>query len=193
MWRWIPSPITFFTAVLAFFTVVLAISTSIQVWAFIESERAFVNIDIVGVEMGKISEGRPVILNLSVRNSGRETAFMEEAVISYQLGALPPEPHYARGDIKFVGPVPPGETFAGAFTPLRDGSTMKFDASEMALVNSGKNLFFFGYARYRDPFSPLLGTRMIGFCRQYNPNNPPGLVVFEGCGAVGAKYVYLRP
>jgi hypothetical protein len=137
--------------------------------------------------------GAASLLNLSVRNSGRETAFMEEAVISYQLGALPPEPHYARGDIKFVGPVPPGETFAGAFTPLRDGSTMKFDASEMALVNSGKNLFFFGYARYRDPFSPLLGTRMIGFCRQYNPNNPPGLVVFEGCGAVGAKYVYLRP
>ena len=57
MWRWVPSPITFFTAVLAFFTVVLAISTSIQVWAFIESERAFVNIDIVGVEGGRSRRG----------------------------------------------------------------------------------------------------------------------------------------
>jgi hypothetical protein len=97
MWRWIPSPITFFTAVLAIFTIVLAISTSVQVWAFIESERAFVTIDIVGVEGGKILEAQPVVLNLSVRNFGRESAFMEEAVISYQLGALPREPRYVRG------------------------------------------------------------------------------------------------
>jgi hypothetical protein len=100
------------TRVVAVFTVVLACVGAVQTWAFIQSERASLYVNILSIEPFPIQPARPFSIRLSITNTGHSQAFIVETKTKVWVSLnLPEKPDLT--DVKFTaagGPVPAGGT-----------------------------------------------------------------------------------
>src|ERR1700732_2245453 len=74
------------------FTGLLAVTTAIQAWAFIQSEKSFLSVRFapIGLEAGK-----PIEIGLTIHNSGRSEAIVEKFITNLKLNqTLPQIPNY---------------------------------------------------------------------------------------------------
>ena len=100
--RWFRSltSIEKFTFVLAIFTVLLALVSCLQVWAFIQSERAFLFVLTPKFD-GGFAPHKPLVLLADIKNSGRSTGFINDFNVTLKVVAsndkLPREPKYKKG------------------------------------------------------------------------------------------------
>ena len=84
--NWWPHPVRWFrsldstekfTFVVAVFTAVLALATCVQVWAFIQSERAFLVVDNPRFRTGEPTADRPDLI-MTLKNPGKKVAAVQE-------------------------------------------------------------------------------------------------------------------
>jgi hypothetical protein len=158
--------------VIKFFTIILAISTCIQVWAFIQSERADLSVTSVMLDFDLLFEGN-VSLHYTVQNGGKETAFVTGSATSIGLrtDTLPPEPQYTHPSVNaLLGPVIPQSPRFVRIGPMTDDGPIIISKEQANSINNGSLKFYvFGYVNYKDTFSFLFGNRKTGFCFYYNP------------------------
>jgi hypothetical protein len=171
MVRWTRA-VGIFTGVLAFFTFLLAAVAFLQLWAFVQSERAFLS--VVGLSIGGVDGGLPKAgephtrVVLQMRNGGRNTAFVDrfrfEAAYGGAMAPFPQEPQYV-DEREFGVPRPiPGDTTI----PVNDGVSKTFTPDEIDGFRAGKGRFsLYGYVKYNDAFW-LFGARTTGYCFTYS-------------------------
>jgi len=188
-----------FTKWLVRFTAALFVVTTIQVWAFITSERAFIVVDdfsAVPKEFPPTDVTQPLVFSAIVKNGGKSGAVVVGTDfvlknIPKAAGDLAAAPEYvplAAGSDLFRGPVISGTDRPAIFRPQLNGKPMVLTAGDYAYLRAGgSKLYVYGYIDYKDPFS-WFGPKRTGFCWVYNPQNPPGLSPFDSCGS--DKYVY---
>jgi hypothetical protein len=153
---------------------VLTLFSGLQVWAFIQSERAFVGLDIVQITGGLIAQ-KPIVLSIRMKNSGKSTAFIEDLIINSRFekatAHLPETPAYVPGN-----PITPGPVLSNGVITVRampDGMhgepQMLFNETDIVAIKSGTFKFYiFGYISFTDEFT-LLRAKRTGFCALYNP------------------------
>jgi hypothetical protein len=179
-WRH-PDHVARFTFWVATFTFLLAGIGLIQVWAFIQSERAFLSIDdILFTPSGPTD--RRAIFTIRVKNSGRSTANVKHNVYRVNL-ELPSTPDYY---------VTMREV---TLAPVVGNGTARYDAridvtpdhaAEFVAALDGNSLFYFyGLIEYEDEFS-LIGFKKLGWCFRYDTESRN----FRSCN--NAIYTYSR-
>jgi hypothetical protein len=170
MVRWTKA-VAWFTGVLALFTFLLALVAALQLWAFVQSERAFLS--VVGLSIGGTDGGLPKASEphtrvvLQMRNGGRNTAFIDRFRFDAAYGAmgpLPQEPQYL-DEPQFGVPRPiPGDTTV----PVNDGVAKTFTPDEIDGFRTSKGRFsLYGYVKYNDAYW-LFGARTTGYCFTYS-------------------------
>lgn len=178
--RWWGSlvPIDKFTFVVAFFTGLLFIATSIQVWAFIQSERAFISLD--SVTINKLEAGKPLVIQIVVKNSGKSTA--TTAVVFYNSDIqLPLHRKYGPNKAE-LPPVISGGTITFRFfnpDPLTEDNIR-------ALATGAIDFYVWGYIAFEDEFS-IFGHRIVGFCVVHDRDSGIG---FETCHTKEYTYTH---
>lgn len=160
------------TRVVAVFTAVLAIVGSIQAWAFIQSERAAVYVQIDGITPLPIIADKPFSVQTGFVNTGRGQAFISAGQINVWIGkSLPEKPHFVGDQFGPKGAIPAqGKRFSSM--PLNQPLNW---AQVDAIARGDLKLYIFGFAKYTDDFSIFGGEHTVGFCGVYNPRgyNPP--------------------
>jgi hypothetical protein len=156
-----------FTWWVAAFTFCLACVGFIQAWAFIQSERASLYVNILSIEPFPIQPARPFSIRLSITNTGHSQAFIVETKTKIWVSLnLPEKPDLT--DVKFAaagGPVPAGATrflVNGPLSPTLTGFQIE-DIGRGLL-----RLYIFGYIKFTDDFS-VFGPQTLGFCGIYDP------------------------
>jgi hypothetical protein len=177
-----------------FFTAILALSTVMQVYAFIESERAFLSIKGGNIEGVRPMGDLPLVLEFQIHNSGRSSAFIDSMNATAQIGTddLPEYPAYSAGGRSAVrGPVIAGGDYQAKFSPKgTDGKPYIISDAAIEQINIGiMKLYVFGYIRYRDEYSKF-GVREVGYCFLFNPRNDATRTVFDDCGY--PNYIYAK-
>jgi hypothetical protein len=179
----------FFTGLLALFTAVLAVSTGLQVWAFVQSERASIAPVAAGIDPVKITTG-PIVVYVQIKNSGKDTALIQESIPNYKiLDRLPKFPNYGVVARVSRAILLPGQTLSTGGIAKVDGKPVMVTEDDVRSINNGeKFLWIYGKVVYRDRFSVIFGPQIIGYCFEYNPANDFRLGMFNGCGE--ENYVY---
>ena len=92
---------------IATFTVLLTFITGMQVWTYMASERAVVTVENFSVSL---VPDKPLVINWSVRNSGRTTAFIIDMNVTTRIGPnLEKIPQYKpMGRVSIKGPLVAG-------------------------------------------------------------------------------------
>jgi hypothetical protein len=162
-----------FTFAVATFTAVLSIATCIQVWAFIQTERAFL-IFVNPRFDGGLAPNKPVTLVATVLNSGRSVGFIDDLTINInfklQNERLPAEPSYLKGGGVAPQQVPPGQgsTVHEVFNGFNNAPQLLLTEGQIEGIKNGTTqLHIYGLISYTDEFS-LFGSRKIGFCYLYD-------------------------
>ncbi|MFZ0845659.1 MAG: hypothetical protein WAM62_07690 [Pseudolabrys sp.] len=154
------------------FTFAIAAFTCIQVWAFIESERAFLS--VIGARNGPadiLTADKPVAIAMTIKNSGRSTAIVDDFNMTVTIhDPLPVVPKYETlNELRFSA------IEAGAESPGTYRAPTTLTNDEISAIKRGDAQFhMFGFVRYHDAFS-ILGGRVTAFCIVYDPRpGPPG-------------------
>jgi hypothetical protein len=162
-----PDRMVRFTWWVAAFTFCLVCVGFIQAWAFIQSERASLYVNILNIDPFPIEPARPFSIRLSVTNTGRSQAIIVEQKTKVWVSLnLPEKPDLADVKFKVVGGlVPAGGTrflINGPLSPTLTGFQIE-DIGRGLL-----KLYIFGYVKLTDDFS-VFGVRTLGFCGIYDP------------------------
>jgi hypothetical protein len=168
------------TRVVAVFTAVLACVGGIQAWAFMQSERASLYVNINSIDPSPILPARPFSVRMTIVNTGRAQAFIVEQKVKIWVGLnLPEKPDLT--DIKYTvrGPVPAGGSrylVNGPLSPTLTG---------FQIEDIGRGLlkfYIFGYVKFTDDFT-FFGPHTIGFCAIYDPagKSPDGGLPINQC------------
>ena len=187
-------PVAGFTAWIALFTLCLMLVSGIQVWAFIQSERAFATMTAAHFRE-TLAPNKELSLMVEIGNSGRSSAFIDgfniTAMILPKDAGLPVLPNYLPGGIISVGPV----LAAGKSIVRVDIHGIKGeqhlvlnDADVRAINDRTYKFYIFGYVSYLDDFS-VIGHRVNGFCALYNPEGDAS-TSFDNCN--DRAYTYSR-
>jgi hypothetical protein len=190
-----PSVGTIFTVVLALFTVVLALATCIQVWAFIQSERAFLVVDKLRFLSGEPSTDGPFPLILTMQNPGRNVATVKEMKIAIHLvlhhHQLPDEPDYTNAVTASATPsIAPGGDYNIAIRGNLPNDANVFRAQVVSDLLTGEDAFYvFGEIKYSNGYT-MIGPSEVGFCFSYTPPKERFVDTFEICE--NPKYIYTR-
>jgi hypothetical protein len=202
--NWWPHPIRWFsslaradkfTFVVAIFTVVLALATCIQVWAFIQSERAFLVVDKLRFLSGEPSTDGPFPLILTMQNPGRNVATVKEMKIAIQLALhhqqLPDEPDYTNAVKVPVPPsIAPGRDFNISINGNLPNAANVFRAQVVSELLAGEDSFHvFGLIKYDNGYT-IIGSSEVGFCFSYTPPKERFVDTFQTCDK--PKYIYTR-
>lgn len=176
------------TRVVAVFTAVLASVGGIQTWAFIQSERASLYVNILSIEPSPVQPLRPFSIRLSVTNTGRSQASIVEAKTKGWVSlSLPEKPDLADINFRAIGGlVPAGGTRFFVNGPLNPALT----GFQIEDIGRGVlNLYIFGYIKFTDDFS-VFSTRTLGFCGIYNPSvkSTDGLISINQCDNPNYSY-----
>jgi hypothetical protein len=187
--NWWPHPIRWFSSLgstdkftfaVAIFTAVMSIATCVQVWAFIQSERAFVFMLSPQFD-GDFGPNKALILRSAIKNGGRSTGFITDFNINLKFIALkdslPPEPSYKKGGGAAPAAVPPGE--AGIVSEDFEGPNgaphlVLTPADAESITSRAIKLYIVGFITYTDDFS-VFGDRITGFCYQFDGASPNNL------------------
>jgi hypothetical protein len=207
--NWLPHPIRWvssvprtdkFAFIVAIFTAVLALATWVQVWAYTQSERAYLIAEDLKFVHGvpSTAEGG-LTLDLTVRNVGRHIATITggnvSPLIHVQGGKLPSIPQYLPNAITVtIPPLPPENIFnfpfiVEKFTPLTGVvESPKLDAVVVGIVSGQMPIQVYGFIDYNTGYN-LWGTGRIGFCFNYiHPSSLAPAGQFITCD--NPKYTY---
>jgi hypothetical protein len=110
-----PDPIARFTFWVSAFTLFLAFFAAIQTVSFIESERAFVYVEFNSFNSGQLIAGTQTIVNMTNRNTGKSTGFIDAINITWKFGELPSTPQYIDDPSNIIS----GPIVAGGGYPAR--------------------------------------------------------------------------
>lgn len=159
------------TAVVGVFTAFLAAVGGLQVWAFIQSERASLLFEIATFRPYPLSANQPLWVQVNVSNTGRSDAFIVDEKIAMHIDkhSLPINPDYpASAEYRARGSISSGRQRQILIGP----TDRMLTESEVSAIQSGQLKFYiYGYAKFRDEFT-LFGPKEIGFCVAFNPNDP---------------------
>jgi hypothetical protein len=201
--NWWPHPIRWFrsltrpdkfTFVVACFTVVLALATCVNVWAFIQSERAFLVVDNLRFLSGEPTTDGPFPLILTIQNPGRNVATVKEIKLAIYLGLhhqqLPDEPDYTNAiKVTVLPSIGPGLDHQ---IPIRGTLNVasNFRAQVVSDLLSGEDSFYvFGEIQYDNGYN-VIGVSEVGFCFSYAQPSQRFIETFEACDK--SKYTYTR-
>jgi hypothetical protein len=190
-------PVAGFTGWLVVATVLLGFIALCQVWAFIQSERAFLTIGAMSFSKGHLVANEPAVITYTIKNGGKGTAFIEKFSQTTMIAVsdpLPPTPVYRETPFPgLIGPVIGGGVKtgrAGLGTP-NGVSLLVFDTLDIDRLKTGKaKIYVFGYIRYTDDFSFFGRSRVTGFCYLYNPEGVPSESVFDDCKEPAYTYAH---
>jgi hypothetical protein len=180
-------PVAGFTAWLVIFTACLTITAGFQVWAFTQSERAFVTVLSVDLSIVGKSAGEPFVIPLIVKNGGKSVAVVTDFNIT--LGkSLAENPEYVSSVGLAAKPVMPGTDESLVYRAKPGNWLWTLSKDELTEIEGGRQYFYiFGFIKYEDGFS-LLSSRKTGFCFVYNPRPTIPNGRFETCA--NQKYTY---
>lgn len=172
------------------FTAILAISTAIQVWAFIESERSSLAPTAMQTVPNPLSAGH-LIFRYELKNSGKETALLQESIATVTLNVrLPDYPYFGQASASRKARLLPGQGVYLEFMPYLDGRPFVLSDEQIRRINDGYfGLWVYGRIKYRDRFSMLFGTETIGYCFRYNPHGVAVVGMFDACSEEHYTYV----
>ena len=159
------------------FTAVLCAIGVFQVWAFIQSERAFVfpsSVTFVGLANDEASQ--PIILDVELANYGKNPARIGRLTAFVTTDPLAPYPNYeAQGRVERAYPPIPPDGKIGE--ELNASDWAKTTAEQ---VRDGELPFrIFGQVIYWDDF---FGQRVSDFCYVYIANkSDPSKATFRNC------------
>jgi hypothetical protein len=154
----------------AAFTAVLCLIGGFQVWAFIQSERAFLSISAANI----LSTGNdsPLIIGFELSNGGRSVATGHINFYS-RMRSLPSTPDYSNPLIMAYSPV-----VAGGID--RPSINVPLPSSDIAEIRGGQQPFFiYGIIYFSDVFT-FFGPKQVGFCLRFREINAPPVVSFFG-------------
>ncbi len=163
-------------------TIVLVIATSIQSWAFIQSERAFIFPTDTNFAQ-KLVPGIPYIpMYVVVKNSGKSTAIIDEfsAAITHDL---PTVPTYGRTATYAWPPVVAGGTAQQIMHFETDWNQERIDE----MISGSRSLYLFGRIKFSDDYT-IIGPRTAGFCFTLVPKTDPP--IFQTCKE--REYTYIK-
>jgi hypothetical protein len=177
-WFWDPDPIVRLTGWIASFTFVLMAVGLLQAWAYIQRERAVVNVTRMNLSTGDFVPDQEFRFEVSFRNSGGVAARPISAFIGTRTVNPPGPEHYLIGKTNlpnFI--IPAGQEIRQYYSlpKKKDGQTVKLTSKDIESLKKGNPRFFvFGQTRYLDSFSfltfwPLTTT----FCYEYVPSVDP--------------------
>jgi hypothetical protein len=180
-------PIEKFTFWLMLATLGLVAVGGLQVWSFVESERAALTINLTGIEGEKLAVGKPIVVQVSIENSGKGIAFFQDGAVDTRTSQLIPEkPQYLMGTFDVQGPIAAGATVSGTVAVKNHlGNIAILTQPVVDDLNGGAHTAFaYGYIRYNDGFSklPFFGSKAIYFCGRMVTNGGLAPVTFNGCG-----------
>lgn len=160
------------TRVVGVFTAVLAVAGSVQTWAFIASERAFLSIINVHIEGDLPKVGENLIrVSFQTVNSGRSAASINYFTLSAGTGSLPIIPRYGNEPQRPIPPIPPNVT-ASHYDEVT--LSRAITQADIDVIESGNaQLSIYGYVAYTDTFW-FAGERVSGFCYTYAPRKVAG-------------------
>lgn len=165
LYRW--NPISWFYRLgpIEKFTAALCILGAFQVWAFIQSERAFVfpsNIAFAD-PLDSVLEVMPLELRIEIENSGRSPARIRKLTIAV-THELPPEPEYTHGidSAQFAFPPIPVNQKISQVIPFSIWPTI----TARAVGDGNKEFYAFGKIEYGDDYWLWL-NRTSNFCFRY--------------------------
>jgi hypothetical protein len=182
-----------FTWWVAAFTFCLGVIGSIQAYAFIQSERAFLLTISARFEGLTLSADKQLQLWLGIKNSGHATAVIENLNVSYKFGQPPKTPEYNPDASLTVSPIIGGADIpASVKSSLPNGEPFKLPQTLIdAIKNRTVRLSAYGFIEYHDDFSWLWFGRFrkTGFCYVYNPDGT-ATSVFDPCPERNYTYAY---
>ena len=161
----------------------------VQVWAFIESERAIIIVPETHFAKELIVGLNPLPMYIKLKNGGKSTATIDvlRALITHKLPLVPVYfgiPNFT------IAPIVPNDTSERI---LNFETGWGQDTNEG--VKSGHlQLFIYGVVEYRDEFSRrlswFLGARKTGFCFIYKPTGGVREPIFETCKESAYTYTH---
>jgi hypothetical protein len=190
-WRH-PDYIARFTFWVATFTFVLAGVSLIQVWAFIQSERAAIYPYVDRIDPTPVVSDQPIAIDVTIINNGRAQAFFSEARVAVWAGtSLPNKPDFSKATFVVSGVIPPQGRRHVRFGPVEEA----FNWAQIKEIDNGTaKLWVYGYVTFTDDFS-LFGAKSVGFCGIYLPPKlaniakPPGPPIAD---CLDPNYVYYK-
>jgi hypothetical protein len=157
------------TSAVGLFTGVLALLAALQLWAFVQSERAFLSVAGISIDGGLLPKaGDPSYrVTMQVRNAGRNTAFVDRLLLDEAYGPtqpMPQQPEYKDEPRLGVPPPIPADTTV----PANDHMQRSYTQDEIDRIKAGTSrLSLFGYIKYTDELW-LFGNKTTGFCFVYS-------------------------
>ena len=138
----------------------------LQLWTFVQSERAILSLSSLTIDGGFLKAGDPSPhMSVQFKNGGRNTAFAEYTAFGISFDpSLPREPKYNSLPAFSTQPIPAdGNTTFNTTVTL----TRSLTSDEIDRIKSGKiRLSIFGYIKYFDTIWPF-SSRYTGFCSVY--------------------------
>ena len=147
------NPVTWFTGVLALFT-------GIQVFVFIESERAFVFPSETNFAKLSNFDVSPLPMFLHLKNSGKITATVDELVAIITHGPLPEQPLYIGIGNRYA--IPPVVANGNVRRILRFQSGWSKEVTDQ-IFSGARGFYLYGRISYHDRFS-YFGPKESRFC-----------------------------
>jgi hypothetical protein len=166
------------------FTAVLCVIGGVQLWAFVQSERAyltFTNFNFIG----GLTANRSLTLLFNAKNSGKSAAEIRNisvTTIATSTGLTYPLKYDKLLEIA-TNPIEAGATSSQIYVGKNiDGSLFVMHPITVADIAAGRaKLFVYGFADYEDDFS-IFGSHRTHFCYLYLPErSAPGNAAFGGC------------
>jgi hypothetical protein len=167
-------------------TLILCIVGVFQVWAFIQSERAFVAVSAADFAASKIWGVKFLPMSVTLNNGGKSTAEIEDiaAAIAHELR---PIPWYGEAAKFAFPPITPGGTNTRVLR-FDNGGETGWPENIPDEIRTGKRRFYiYALVKYRDDFSwSIFAPKETGFCFAYIPESglsPQGgsLPSFQTC------------
>jgi hypothetical protein len=153
------------TRIVGLFTIVLAGIGGIQSWAFIQSERAAVYVNIETIIPSPLIADKPVFVAVTVFNNGRSQAFITEGITQLSFYyKIPDKPEFLKTAFNMTGAIPS----QGGHRLWQLGPSEPLNWATVGEIESGNaKIVVFGKLAYVDDFT-IFGPHRIGFCGIYD-------------------------
>jgi hypothetical protein len=181
------------TRAVGVFTGVLAIVGVVQSWAFIQSERAALYVNVEAIIPNPIVADKPITVAITVFNKGRSQAFITDgrAELGFYYYDIPDKPTFKKPIYPLNGPIPSDK----GYRHWQIGPSDVLNWAQVEEIEIGRTkVAVFGYVTYVDDFT-MFGPRSVGFCGIYDskPEQQKNILPvppFSECGK--PAYVYYK-
>ena len=177
------------------FTFLLLIVGAVQAWAFVQSERASLTLSATQFSAG-LAAGKPFMITFEVKNGGKSTAQIDkfQPVTYFAFGnkRLPPMPQYGQSAEVAMSQILPGgnnRIVLRVREPIKNELLILTKDVADGIANGTIGLYLFGRVVYKDDYSRVFGTHVLGYCFWYDPNTTDS-IRFPSCDEPAYTYAY---